>query len=987
MNSRGSSSSSLHNETRDNSLQKNANTNISKIESSNTKNRSTKPNGDDIQSAYIFDIDTALNRGASYGDTDINQVFEEISKHQVKQVLLNPRQLLDKFHDHSLKLFDRIFGEDTTSGFGTTFPLNYVRGAPGGWLRKLNFSNDRGNRAEHKPRQVGKNESTPNEKIFSDKPYMQLLHPLSAFIELLIASKYATRYFNIKVSLLPRKLQMFLKLDESSEKLYSYVSAESQAQIFNLLHVSLKEQYAVINAKANDQTIHLEPIEYFFICMMRYPLAGGSIFSPTSFTKKPSDEKLPRLISVDQWIQPFPYLKLLREYLKLLLPIGIISEYNPEPLSPLSGFKELFLYLIAEFWLAPILLVRQGHKHIQTHRSQAFPFNNAEEQLSSTMMYNLLNGIQQHNNPHPSPVEVQVLDNTNMFPTIPSMQCVYLVLTHIFHDSTLSQQFNLCSIRATEFYQRISTVSNKDVDYFHHLGGSGVTTTTSKPAVASGHSFLPKQLEILQQPLFDMFRFVFGRNDINPAEDRLLQITIEIWLLYLCPWKAAIIVSSGYDKAFGIKNPDKSDRASSHGKYISSEWKSYIAANIYFYTTLLAMVMKHISHIDLLISTPEDVGKLKQLDRIINAFTGDAELLQDIRDLSSSFRQWYPNNLTQTTSGISSTGKFGVVNSASVRRLDGANGASLSELYAMKSQHVLLFPDRSIDRLDDFGIVTLNEYVREHGKVLITSLSHSIFMIEQKYCYLYYSDVTHGGKEKKTKGTISSMMKGMNVFISNLFITPIFSKESSDNILFKCRFIIQQLGSMFDVEVNDAMSPSTSGYLEHHRSLSHSLGLKVTSSSLISSASNIRNHITCKLTETGKSKILNGEIQVNPLELRWNAMDVLDKPLTSFEIPSLTRMLVRVSKDLNSLFSLPLDKDRDLWTWDYFFQELNSDWSNVFDTIRLTFRLNFRCFGSLWNICIGIIIYGLFCWIIGDISLNSYFVMLFISFIGMYIMS
>lgn len=66
------------------------------------------------------------------------------------------------------------------------------------------------------------------------------------------------------------------------------------------------------------------------------------------------------------------------------------------------------------------------------------------------------------------------------------------------------------------------------------------------------------------------------------VDDEILNVAVDIWLLYIQPWKANTIEKDGLAAGSKLKQH----------KYDSSIWKPYLAANLHFYTTLPAILFK-----------------------------------------------------------------------------------------------------------------------------------------------------------------------------------------------------------------------------------------------------------------------------------------------------------------------------------------------------------------------------------------------------------
>jgi len=55
---------------------------------------------------------------------------------------------------------------------------------------------------------------------------------------------------------------------------------------------------------------------------------------------------------------------------------------------------------------------------------------------------------------------------------------------------------------------------------------------------------LPKPVQILQQPLFDLLRVVFSRGDHSVYSALTFHNAVQLWLVYIQPWKAINISKS-----------------------------------------------------------------------------------------------------------------------------------------------------------------------------------------------------------------------------------------------------------------------------------------------------------------------------------------------------------------------------------------------------------------------------------------------------------
>lgn len=74
---------------------------------------------------------------------------------------------------------------------------------------------------------------------------------------------------------------------------------------------------------------------------------------------------------------------------------------------------------------------------------------------------------------------------------------------------------------------------------------ANANTSVSPRAVDYGALVsLPKPVYILQQPLFDLLRVVFSRGDHSIYSALTFHNAVQLWLVYIQPWKAVSISKS-----------------------------------------------------------------------------------------------------------------------------------------------------------------------------------------------------------------------------------------------------------------------------------------------------------------------------------------------------------------------------------------------------------------------------------------------------------
>lgn len=865
------------------------------------------------------------------------------------------------FHKLCLMILDRLFGEDTTAGIGVVLPSPWIRGPSGGWLRRLIYTSEL---SIH----TSSSMNTRDSIALHQTKVIDCFSPKSQLLDLMLMknkSGNSGANYQMKIAFFPKKALLAL----NNHPLYPCMKSDNHEAYFSLLSTPFQEQHATINAKVKDPTVLLEPIEYFIICLLRYPLASGpTVLTPLTHNQSAqgNHHRLPFNNGVEHWIRQIPYLRLLNEYFKEYIPIdkstranlskGSISEsiYETNALRenlPMIQMKKLFLMLICDFWLDSTLLIRQNYQLYHQH------YRHSNQLLSNPLKFNTSiasNRSSSAHQFHPSPIELHVLENGYTQRSMASIQCVYLLLVHILNDPNLS---NLLKIHAELAYDESQKHGSSGINMLYDMNESVYSNhTKSKRDHRSIHShdhqsmkllYLPEYLKTIQQPLFDMLRCIFSRIDSNAMDDSILHLAMYVWLLYIRPWKARMTYSNGMNR--------------SPAKY-SKEWRYYIASNLHFYTTLVIILLKSVSRIDYSIQTPNDQSKLDLIEKVVDALTKD-DVWNDIQSLSQSFSQWYPNYLSQPgvymnhydssmssfdvdssmdlSAGYSKESLFHTTsyalhgnnssndNHSSDKRLD--HTVRMTELHAMKFHHVNLFPDRNVNNLETYGILNVSMNTKESGKNLIDSLALVIFRLELR-------------KSKPIEGTF---LWRCSVIFYRYVVYYLFHDGNenqefpqviNDDICARCRSIMRKIGLICDIDVTNALNPMRTGYLQSYHSHSNQY-----------ENHDIRNPISRKLTSNGKEQLLQDEYQMDPKDRDWNgSMDSLNRPLASYEIHYLTRFFVKVSKDLNVLFDLPIDPIMNTMTWEYLAREVYRNWYNFLPLIRRSMRFNLRFLSNLW---------------------------------------
>ena len=282
----------------------------------------------------------------------------------------------------------------------------------------------------------------------------------------------------------------------------------------------------------------------------------------------------------------------------------------------LSQAGELFLRLMAEYWMDVATLIRRNHADGVSFKAQ----------LNKTVEY-FNTGPS-----HPLPTEILALDASSMRWESSTMQCNFIAILRMLSDPTLAEQYQAIVAENTAFTDSPLAHSNQG-----RVGGSRGSIMTAPPAIG-----------IIQQPLFDMLRTVFNKAQQFTGSDKdMYALAVEVWLLYLQPWKAPSL-AKGVPLARIEKSPE-----SQNARYDRSIWLPYIACNHHFYTTLLASFIHSISKMEL--SAIEDAGMvhLLLLEKVLVAF--DA-FKHDVECLTDDFKAWYANCSRDVYGGAASRG-------------------------------------------------------------------------------------------------------------------------------------------------------------------------------------------------------------------------------------------------------------------------------------------------------------------------------------------
>eukprot|EP00605_Chrysophyceae_sp_TOSAG23-4_P001294 GSChrysophyteH1.ASY1.ANO1.1408.1 assembled CDS len=707
----------------------------------------------------------------------------------------------------------------------------------------------------------------------------------------------------IRLDRFPVKAQICIR----QSAYYECVASPNQVVYFPpFFKTASSEQYQPLLRSDTDSAMVLKFHEFFFICLLRYPKdyahtlssssSSSSSFAPRAFSAggSGSAESVSALSLLNSkgfysLIDGIPYMVLLHETLKELIPheredgrsrrskddSGTSSRGSERSsrnaashLSPdvsLTANGELFLRLLAEYWIDSATLVRRNH-------AQGVNF---KAQLNKTMVhYNSADP----SNRHPLPTSILTLDNNSMSWGSATMQCTYIVLVRALSDPHLATQFATLAQANGAAFESAHLMAN-------YAKSSGYTRAGSQMALQSS-SVCPPALGLLQQPLFDMLRTVFSKKDGRNGSE-MHAIAVECWLLYIQPWKAEDI-----SRGVPLETVDK---ASSYSRQV---WLPYIASNLHFYTTLLVIFLQSVCKTDLSVLESPGLVQLLLLEKVLLAFK---PLMEDIHTLVDEFKAWYPEHSRDAGAVKAHLGSFGVQTPGS--SFDGV--ISLPSLVSIRAQHHWLFPDANIDKLNDFGIVDVRDYAKLSALKIISMLNVALRDSKPKKILNIVEVVA---------GTLD-MLLALDHWASGVSITKVLGILGITSINKTDTTLIDRIS--VDIEKVREITQCGEGDTE---SLAATQDTEVENDA--DADADVTDENTGLLKSHGRKLLLSGK-KVPIDALRWFG-DVLEMPCCSYEVHFLVQRLVTLSQSLNEKYALPRLPESAKWTWQRIGAHLNS---------------------------------------------------------------
>lgn len=241
---------------------------------------------------------------------------------------------------------------------------------------------------------------------------------------------------------------------------------------------------------------------------------------------------------ISRWKQGVVYLTLLEKYLEFFFPATCDA---------LTNQSELFLWLAIDYWIDTAMVINRDMNAIAP-ANQGLVSRTPTSMLRPAVVSSALKSCS----------EVLLLDfGKNHLPPSSALESAYMMLCHVQRAAAASASSSklVVSIAIGEKQSLPRSKANRKIVYA-----------------------LPRALEILQQPIFDLLRACFASFDGLKQQQQLM--VLALWLRWIQPWK------------YVDSEPDKVNIFGLSAAVYSSEWRPYVALNMHFYTSLFVSFMK-----------------------------------------------------------------------------------------------------------------------------------------------------------------------------------------------------------------------------------------------------------------------------------------------------------------------------------------------------------------------------------------------------------
>jgi hypothetical protein len=580
-----------------------------------------------------------------------SEIFKDVD--EAARRATNDNQDIE-FMNFVVLLFDRLFGEAVTAC--KDIPEGWQSIRYGGWLSDIAaFGNASGGLLRELPdvRQFGIQKfDTRTETL-----YKEILRALDRDGNTMNVLRQG-RLFVTPLDFLTNRMRWLTSKSSNDAYWYGFVQHNSHVHDALVQWIEKRDVGNII-----DGNIRLPPMEYFLMCMVRYPFIQLTPKESSAVPKALQDTVFVRPVATDfsyksrTKVPLTPFTVVLQKYIRDLFP------HNSSGF--MSSESKLFLCMVAEYWVGCGLIIRKDHAKFEQKIMQIQSGSSSVDSFG------------QHD--HPSPTDVVFMNDAHRPSwTQMTLESTYLLFWHLLADPAVSTFFRGVDQSQNDF----------DADKTEEIG------LTTAP------------LSFLQQPLFDMLRVYFSGEKQNN-----LMLVVDIWLLYLQPWSLKHSQDAGPDRVRCVDDA------------YTKEWKYYVAANLHIYTTLLTCFLRFVSRMCHNWDTLDSGSGTAAIDGhiVFNALLKVLKVLsfkplrQDILSLQEDAR----NRYSTCSRNIQQQQRMQMIESDIPfisPRITARNSPGRSRKFSTEAhtgdifisgvirQHQLLFPDSKIDDLPNMGL-------------------------------------------------------------------------------------------------------------------------------------------------------------------------------------------------------------------------------------------------------------------------------------------
>ena len=394
--------------------------------------------------------------------------------------------------------------------------------------------------------------------------------------------------------------------------------------------------------------ISASPSDFYYINFIRYPTAVDSLYPPQhfrdgDFNRRPDVLTALKKRGEKEWIRESPYLDVLDAYLDTFYGERNRSARNENAKS--TGLA--FLRLCCEFWMdvRPVIRSYSG--------SHQVPETTQLDLVDENWMYREFAGCKES-----------------------CLQCIYLMVKRLSSVRDMHVMF----LEAQEGLRNNAAVSD-----LHASGCIHLRRTRCQDACTA-----PPFWQIVYQPLFDLLRYMLCR-PITNGDTKSFLFAVEIWLLWIQPWKHS------------------SDGSRT---YVSKKWRPYVVANMHMYTTLHGIFMRSMSETEVGNSEGSAKAYVDLLQKVTRVF-GAKDLARDLVGIAEAFRKFkaspcYVPEVRHADLYRCDDGSI----AGAIEEYDEPDSIK-RELFTLHAAHVTLFPaDRGSF---DLAVLDVNEFCTRRG--------------------------------------------------------------------------------------------------------------------------------------------------------------------------------------------------------------------------------------------------------------------------------